>query len=92
MPINAENLTLLEYLAQRLGCAYLSDLHFAVQTVAFRREIESLSPDRFPQAQWREAYQYLVGPVPPGAEAQALLQGLLECCRKGRGFKKARAK
>lgn len=90
--MNAENFTLLEYLAQRLGYVYLSDLHFTVQAKALRREIEAIAPGSFPAAQWREAYQYLVGCAPPGATEGALRQGLLEHCGKSgdRSFRRAR--
>lgn len=68
---------LLEALANRLGCNYLSDLRErAFQSRAIRAALE-FSQEEYSSSQWRDAAGYLLRlPRPPrtGEEARALLQ------------------
>lgn len=58
--------SLLDYLAMRLGCLYLSDLRFLGpwQTVCLIREIKQIPACAAPAREWNDALKYLVGAVP----------------------------
>ena len=63
---------LLDYLALRAGCTYLSDLHRPGpgQRARLRGALAELAPDCAPQREWDDAVAYLTGgPPPPRPEA-----------------------
>ena len=74
---------LLDYLALRAGCTYLSDLHRPGpdQRARLCRALAELAPDCAPQREWDDAVAYLTGgPPAPGPEAAkaALLDWLAQ--------------
>ena len=74
---------LLDYLALRAGCTYLSDLHRPgpSQRAQLCRALAELAPDCAPQREWDDAVAYLTGgPPAPGPEAAkaALLDWLAQ--------------
>ena len=74
---------LLDYLALRAGCTYLSDLHRPGpgQRARLRGALAELAPDCAPQREWDDAVAYLTGgpPAPgPGAAKTALLDWLAQ--------------
>lgn len=74
---------LLEYLAQRSGCAYLSDLRFLNWCEKFHlsRKISCIPAESFPLKVWNDALEYLCSrtPEPCAADAkEALIQALSE--------------
>lgn len=82
---------LLEYLAQKAGCGYLSDLLYLSPWEQFHlsREILRISPEAFPLNTWNDALVYLTG-LPPEAGAsaaqEALIQHLAEHSSDLRGY------
>ena len=63
---------LLDYLALRAGCTYLSDLHRPGpgQRARLRGALAELAPDCASQREWDDAVAYLTGgPPAPGPEA-----------------------
>ena len=68
---------LLDYLAWRAGCTYLSDLHRLGpgQRAKLRRALAELAPGCAPQREWDDAVAYLTGgpPAPSPEAAQAAL-------------------
>ena len=73
-------LHLVDYLACRAGCEYVSDLHRldAVQRVRLRYEIERLAPEDARLCEWNDALAYLAG-RPPEADAEAAREKILLC-------------
>ena len=76
---------LLDYLAQRTGCLYLSDLR---QLDRRRRGLllqvlERLPPEKFPPKEWNDALRYLAGASPEetAGKARARLLALLDSPR-----------
>jgi len=66
---------LLEMLAKRVGCNYLSDLREkSFQRSAVRVALE-FSQEAYSASQWRDAAGYLTDLPPSGEAARALLQG-----------------
>lgn len=84
--INVEQqgaVALLEYLAQRAGLQYLSDLHYLSrqEQCHLSREISRIPAEAFLTAEWNDALDYLTGltPEPSAPDArEALLQYLSE--------------
>ena len=75
--------SLLDTLASRMGCTYLSDLCFLEQRERVRlgRIIQSIPPEEADLAQWNDALQYLSGcgkEKTPEAARERLLERLLE--------------
>ena len=72
---------LLEYLAGRCHCAYLSDLRFLneAQRRRLAREVEAVSADAVPLREWNDALDYLAQAPPEqtAEEARARLSGCL---------------
>lgn len=72
---------LLEYLAGRCHCVYLSDLHFLneAQRRRLAREVEAVSADAVSLREWNDALEYLTGrpPEQTAEEARARLSGCL---------------
>ena len=53
---------LLDILAERMNCAYLSDLQFLPQpNAALRQAIASMPLDDFSEYEWKDAAEYLCG-------------------------------
>ena len=72
---------LLETLARRMGCAYLSDLKYldAASRALLAELVRGTDPARAPREEWNDALAYLTGQSPqPDAETArlALLQAL----------------
>lgn len=53
-------MTLLDYLAYKTHCEYLSDLP-RVSRWELIRQIEEIAPQAFSEENWREAIRYLTG-------------------------------
>ena len=72
---------LLEYLAGRCHCVYLSDLRFLNEAQRRRLacEIEAVSADAVSLREWSDALEYLTGrpPEQTAVEARARLSGCL---------------
>ena len=66
---------LLDYLALRAGCTYLSDLHRPGP--GQRRALAELAPDCAPQREWDDAVAYLTG-GPPAPDPEAAKAALLD--------------
>ena len=53
---------LLDILAERMNCTYLSDLRFLPQPNAIlRRAVADMSLDDFSEYEWKDAAEYLCG-------------------------------
>ena len=72
-------LPLLDYLALRAGCTYLSDLHRPGpgQRARLRRALDELAPGCAPQREWDDAVAYLTG-GPPASSPEAAQAALLD--------------
>ena len=70
---------LLEYLAQRVGCAYLSDLRYLSpwEQMRLSREIAKVPAETFPLKMWNDALAYLTGLLPK-ADVSNAKEALLE--------------
>lgn len=72
-----EKKDLLEVLAERLGCTYLSDLRTKeFQSRAVRAALD-FSPEDYPAFQWQDAASYLLNLIEPphtAEEARKLLR------------------
>ena len=55
------NMDLLEYLAAKAGCMYLSDLHIPMYQLCISRIIRNTDLDAFSLSDWNEAVQYITG-------------------------------
>ena len=55
--------SLLDYLAYKMGCAYLSDLKFLKgwQITRLYTEIEKIQAEAFSSKEWNDALEYLTG-------------------------------
>ena len=73
-------LSLLDYLAYRMGCTFLSDLHTLdrQQKLRLRYEIERLAPEDARLCEWNDVLAYLAG-CPPEADAKAARKKILLC-------------
>ena len=71
-------LSLLDYLAYRTGCLYVSDLHRLGQAGCEKlaRVLESLAPEDAPLQEWNDALAYLTA-EPPAQDARTARQKLL---------------
>lgn len=62
---------LLEYIAGKMGCSYLSDLISSPQSRFFIvKALQKTKPDDFPLADWQDAANYLYGSAPRFATAR----------------------
>ena len=53
---------LLDILAERMACPYLSDLHFLPRpNEALRQAVASMPLDEFSEYEWKDAAEYLCG-------------------------------
>lgn len=81
-------LSLLDYLAQRTGCLFLSDLRDLdrQRRGILLQTLRSVSPEDVPLKEWNDALTYLTGALPEGtvqaarAQLLALLDASLETC------------
>lgn len=75
-----KNVSLLDYLAEECGCAYLSDLRY-MDGGKVCDTLSQISEGAFPREQWKDAYDYLVGETIIG-ENQASKETLVTNLRK----------
>lgn len=56
-----EVLSLVDYLAEKLGCDYISDLHFlnAKERLKMSIEVQKLNPEDWPIGDWNDALGYI---------------------------------
>lgn len=81
-------LSLLDYLAQRTGCLFLSDLRDLdrQRQDILLQTLRSISPEDVPLKEWNDALTYLTGALPEGTvqtartQLLALLDASLETC------------
>lgn len=59
-------ISLLDALAVRIGCEYLSDLRFldGIQQVRLVRALKKIGPEEASLAEWNDALQYLINEPP----------------------------
>ena len=80
---------LLEYLAYRAGCRWLSDLHCldGCQRIRLHHVLEQLPPEAAPLREWNDAVAYLTGrqPAATAATAAAARRALLDALRRDAG-------
>jgi hypothetical protein len=69
---------ILEYIAQRIGCDYLSDLRYLNGRNRFRlsRELYRIPAEAFPLETWNDALDYLTG-LPSEAKASEAKEKLI---------------
>lgn len=60
---SASQLHLLDYLAMRLGCDCLSDLHFlqGSRKVRLKEELLAIPPGAADPSEWKDTFHYLTG-------------------------------
>lgn len=74
----AHDMELLEYLAAKAGCMYVSDLHLPAYQLMLGRIIRQMDAERYDMVQWNDAVQYITGSetvFASRAEAAEYLQG-----------------
>ena len=74
----AHDLGLLEYLAVKAGCMYLSDLHLPMYQRMLGRILRQIDENAFSIIEWNDAVQYITGVrriFANQTEAAAYLQG-----------------
>ena len=78
MRCDALALSLLEFLAYKAGCPYLSDLPRVIgwQRVRMARELEQIPAEAASLRDWNDALDYLTG-APPEDTAQAAKERLV---------------
>ena len=54
-----DTMGILEQLAERSGCQYLSDLPQPGRREQIRRSLSDLRPDQFPLREWNDAASYI---------------------------------
>ena len=88
MRCDALALSLLEFLAYKAGCPYLSDLRFLSpeQRRYLAQSLERLTPRKEDTWEWNAALDYLTG-APPEAAKERLVHLLSQPC--GAGIDKA---
>ena len=71
-------LLLLDYLAYRIGCNYISDLiHLkSWQKNRLLRELKRIAPEQLPLAEWNDALTYFTH-YPPGTDKKTVRELLL---------------
>lgn len=73
--------SLLDVLADELGCACLSDLRAPAHRLRLIQALDALDPEAFSSAQWRESAIYLLGRETACSAAAQLRKELLEQLR-----------
>lgn len=83
MRCDALALSLLEFLAYKAGCPYLSDLRFLPpeQRRYLAQKLERLTPREEDVGDWNDALTYLTGALPEET-AQAAKEQLVKLLRK----------
>lgn len=75
------SVSLLDELAERMDCGYLSDLRYLDPEGRARlaEQLEPLSAGAYPLAQWNDGLEYLAGepPCPDARQAKAALLAAL---------------
>ena len=71
---------LLEYMAQRSGCSYLSDLRYLScwEQMRLAREVSHIPVEAFPLEAWNDALAYLTD-SPPASDGSVAKEKLLQC-------------
>lgn len=71
---------LLEYMAQRSGCRYLSDLRYLSgwEQMRLAREVFHIPVEAYPLETWNDALAYLTD-SPPASDGSAAKEKLLQC-------------
>lgn len=61
MATHNELISLVDYLAAKVGCMYLSDLHDLSKTerILLAHHVEKLTAERFSLHEWNDALQYI---------------------------------
>ncbi len=54
-------ISLLELLASRCGCMYLSDLHLPYNFFSIRRALSKITPSDYSLWEWNDAVHYITG-------------------------------
>lgn len=74
---------ILEYMAQRTGCSYLSDLRYLSGWEQFRlsSELRRIPAEAFPLEQWNDSLNYFTG-LPPADQASEAKQQLIQFLAK----------
>lgn len=75
-----KDISLLDYLAEKCGCEYLSDLRY-MDGGDICDTLSQISEGLFPREQWKDAYDYLVGESAIGGD-QASKETLMKDLRK----------
>ena len=80
--VTSQLLSLVEYLAYKANCEYISDLpHLDVLSkTRAHRALENVEPDMYSLAQWNDALAYIVSgqPCSTSEEARAALSKALQ--------------
>lgn len=58
---NVDNMSLLDYLAAKVGVRYLSDLHMAELRFPLRHVLRALDIESFDLTEWNDAVYYITG-------------------------------
>lgn len=61
---------LLEYIAEKAGFLYLSDLHSGSSTARVRDAIVAMSPSEYTAEEWSGAMDYIIGEAASPAELE----------------------
>lgn len=69
---------LLDFLTQKTGCDYLSNLRQAEWAAAVTEILLAIDVDRYPPEQWRQALSYIIGQERPEAGAEQARRELLD--------------
>lgn len=77
MSICQKNISLIDYLAERMRCRYLSDLKLRPWRPNLSGIVEDIPVDGFSHAQWLDALRYLSGLNPEAELLSGELKGLL---------------
>ena len=75
----AKSISLIDYLAHKVGAVYISDLRYREKVPRFclYREICDLEPEDFSLGEWTDALQYLTGCGESAATESAAKEALL---------------
>lgn len=77
----AQLLSLVEYIAYKAGCEYISDLHSMdeVEKRKAYRAVEKVQPEVYPLMQWNDALQYVFKAEPESTaeDAKKVLMSML---------------
>lgn len=73
---------MLELLAARLGCSYMSDLKYlsSARRQQLSREIEKIAPESADLKEWNDTLMYLTN-MPPASERESARLELINCLK-----------